>query len=98
MRIPRREFLAKAAVGVLGGFAVGRTSVPPAAASTGHTSQHAAPHAGNMTVGDVDLKRLGFDPSRYLRLFDWGKVSRLPNGRTVRDYAIIASERDIEIA
>jgi len=98
MRIPRREFLAKAAVGVLGGFAVGRTSVLPAAASTGHTSQHAAPHAGNMTVGDVDLKRLGFDPSRYLRLFDWGKVSRLPNRRTVRDYTIVASERDIEIA
>src|SRR3990170_1424302 len=98
MRIPRRVFLVKAAAGMLGGLAVGRTGVLPAAASTGHSSQHPAPHAGNMTVGDVDLKRLGFDPSRYLRSFDWGKVSTLPNGRTVREYTIIASERDIEIA
>src|SRR3989337_1115316 len=98
MRIARREFLAKAAAGMLGGLAVGRTGVLPAAAPPGQASRHRAPHAGNMTVGDVDLKRLGFDPSRYLRSFDWGKVSTLPNGRTVREYTIIASERDIEIA
>jgi len=98
MRIPRREFLAKAGAALVGGLTLGRTGALPAAASPAVASPHSLHHAGNMTVGEVDLKRLGFDPSRYLRSFDWGKVSKLPGGRTVRDYTIVASERVIEIA
>jgi FtsP/CotA-like multicopper oxidase with cupredoxin domain len=94
----RREFLTKAAAGLLGGLAVGRAAVLPAAAAAVSAPTHTGPHAGNMTVGNVDLKRLGFDPSRFIRSFDWGKASTLPTGRTVRDYTIVASERDIEIA
>jgi FtsP/CotA-like multicopper oxidase with cupredoxin domain len=97
MRIARREFLAKAAAGLVGGLTLGRAGALPAAASTATSNPHSS-HAGNMTVGEVDLKRLGFDPSHYVRSFDWGRVSRLPSGRTVRDYTIVASERDIEIA
>ena len=97
MRIARREFLTRAAAGLLGGLAAGRAAVLPAVAAAGAPT-HTGPHAGNMTVGDVDLKRLGFDPSRFIRSFDWGKASALPNGRTAREYTIVASERDIEIA
>ena len=97
MRIARREFLTKAAAGLLGGLAAGRAAVLPAVAAAAAPT-HTGPHAGNMTVGDVDLKRLGFDPLRFIRSFDWGKASALPNGRTVREYTIVASERDIEIA
>ena len=98
MRIARREFLAKAGAALVGGLTLGRAGALPAAASPAVSSPHSLHHAGNMTVGEVDLKRLGFDPSRYLRSFDWGKVSKLPGGRTVREYTVVASERDIEIA
>ncbi|MDQ7842548.1 MAG: multicopper oxidase domain-containing protein [Armatimonadota bacterium] len=59
---------------------------------------HLSVHGGNATVGEVDLRRLGFDPMQYLTRFDWGKVTTLPDGRTLREYTIVASEREIEIA
>ena len=48
------------------------------------------------TVGDVDLSR--FDPSAFMAEFDYGLVSQLADGRTVRDYQITATEQEIEIA
>lgn len=51
-----------------------------------------------MVVGDVDIERLGFDPVRYLTQFDMGKVTRMPDGRTLREYTLVAAEREIEIA
>ncbi len=50
------------------------------------------------SVGEVDLKRAGIDPMRYLTHFDWGKASTLPGGRTLREYELIAADREIEIA
>lgn len=106
MGMLRREFLTKATAGLLGGLAAGHSAVVAAGgAAQGRGSAvpaqappHPISHAGNMTVGDVDLQRLGFDPSRYLHTFEWGTASRLPSGRTVREYTIVASEREIEIA
>lgn len=46
--------------------------------------------------GDVDLSR--FDPSRFLYEFDYGKVSQLAGGRTLREWEITATDREIEIA
>jgi len=82
-----------------GVLAAGRAADLPAAASgAAHAKdQQAAAHAGNMTLGDVDIKRLRFDPSRYLTHFDRGKPTRLPDGRTLREYTIVASGREIEI-
>jgi hypothetical protein len=37
-----------------------------------------------MTMGDVDNARNGFDPQAILTDWDTGKVSPLPNGRTLR--------------
>ncbi|HEX9532214.1 MAG TPA: multicopper oxidase domain-containing protein [bacterium] len=70
----------------------------PRVTSSGHTSSHEAAHRGNLTVGDVDTKRLGFDPLTYLTHFDTGTVSTLPDGRTQREFRIIAYDREIEIA
>lgn len=55
-------------------------------------------HGGSTTVGEVDHARNGFDP--YHQLTDWetGQVSKLPDGRTLREYEISATEREIEIA
>ncbi len=40
----------------------------------------------------------GFDPGAYLTDFDLGEVSRTPDGRTVREYQVVAVDREIEIA
>ena len=46
--------------------------------------------------GDVDLD--AFDPSAFLKNFDFGSVSKLPNGQIQREYEIIAVDREIEVA
>jgi len=50
------------------------------------------------TVGEVDTIAMGFDPSAFLTAFDYGSVSRLPDGRTLREYQIVAGDKEIEIA
>lgn len=50
------------------------------------------------TVGQVDIQALGWDPLKLLRDFDYGEVSKLPGGQTLREYRLIASGREIEIA
>ncbi|MFQ5746080.1 MAG: multicopper oxidase domain-containing protein [Gemmatimonadota bacterium] len=47
---------------------------------------------GNGTPAD------GFDPVRYLTEFDGGRIVRGPRGETVREYEIIALDREIEVA
>lgn len=49
------------------------------------------------TVGEVDHEANGFDPTDILSDFDYGEVSTMPDGRTLREYRIIALNRDIEI-
>jgi manganese oxidase len=61
------------------------------------TSPHSA-HGGNMTVGSVDPATNGFDPMRMLTDWDYGTVSTLPNGQTLREYTITAVDKEIEIA
>ncbi len=38
------------------------------------------------------------DPIEFLTHFDYGKVSRLPNGKTLREYSLTAVDREIEVA
>jgi len=49
------------------------------------------------TVGEVDHEKNGFNPTDILTDFDYGKVSTLPDGRTVREYDIVALNKNIEI-
>ena len=37
-------------------------------------------------------------PHELLRDFDWGKTSKLPDGRTLREWTIAAGEQEIELA
>ncbi|GAB4449119.1 MAG: multicopper oxidase domain-containing protein [Anaerolineae bacterium] len=55
-------------------------------------------HGGMLLVGSVDHARNGFDPMRMLVDWDHGKVSTLPNGQTLREFTIDATDREIEIA
>ena len=49
------------------------------------------------TVGRVDHAANGFDPSEVLRDFDGGKVRRVA-GRTVREFELVAEDKEIEVA
>jgi manganese oxidase len=55
---------------------------------------HGDHHMGLM--GQVDTS--AFDPMRFLTHFDYGKVSTLPSGQTLREWDVYAVDKEIEIA
>jgi FtsP/CotA-like multicopper oxidase with cupredoxin domain len=50
------------------------------------------------TVGSVNHEGNGFDPAQLLYDFDYGREEQLPDGRTLRQYEIVAVDKEIEIA
>ena len=63
----------------------------------GHAAAGAVSHDGFGT-GTVDSAANGFDPSEVLRDFDYGETSRLSDGRVLREWTIVAQDKDIEVA
>ena len=55
-------------------------------------------HSLSATVGDVDVARMGFDPSVLVRSFDYGEATKMADGTTVREWEIAAYDKEIEIA
>ena len=112
-RFSRRDFLrvgtAGAAVaGAGGGLALllpetgqassdGQHNQTGASVTTQTEGDHGE-HVLAMAVGDVGPDAIGIDPMEYLTTFDYGDVSTLPNGQTLREYQIVAIDREIEIA
>ncbi|UUY03942.1 multicopper oxidase domain-containing protein [Svornostia abyssi] len=74
------------------------------AASGGHDGDHSVAHAGSSghadfrDAGTVDHARNGFDPQEIVRDFDWGKTRRGPNGRVIREWELVATDKEIEVA
>jgi FtsP/CotA-like multicopper oxidase with cupredoxin domain len=69
----------------------------------GQAAQHppahdATTHGGSLLVGAVDHAKNGFDPLQLLVDWNYGIVSMLPDGQTLREYDIVAFDREIEIA
>ena len=61
----------------------------------GHaTGGHAAFAAGR----EVDHAANGFDPTEILRDFDLGRTTRLASGRVLREWDLVASDKEIEVA
>ncbi|MCO4238207.1 multicopper oxidase domain-containing protein [Pseudarthrobacter sp. MDT3-28] len=63
---------------------------------SGHMANHAG-HAG-FAGGSVPPERAGMDPTAILHDFDRGTTSKLPDGRTLREWDIVAVDKDFEIA
>ncbi len=78
--------------------AQGQTVPHPTAHDGGHDAGDHSTHGNMITVGDVDLARNGFDPSKLLSDWDTGAVSTLPDGRTLRSFEITAEDKAIEVA
>src|SRR3989338_11309214 len=60
-------------------------------------------HSGQIvrTSGDVldplyTASIVEFDPMEYLREFNYGRVSQLPDGTTLREFTIIAEDNKIQ--
>ncbi len=61
-------------------------------------AEHEGSHDGLGTVGMVDHEANGFNPHDMLYDFDYGTVSTLENGQTLREYTIYAIDKEFEIA
>jgi FtsP/CotA-like multicopper oxidase with cupredoxin domain len=83
---------------------------PPALASDSHhagaetppVTRHdhgaAADHPGFRSGTTVNHAANGFDPTEILRDFDTGKTTRLASGRVLREWDLVAQDREIEVA
>ena len=65
-----------------------------------HTMDVSVAHTAFMPgyARDVDVNGIGFDPMAILEDFDNGKVSTLPDGRTLREYWIVSEIMIVEVA
>ncbi|MGH9001629.1 MAG: multicopper oxidase domain-containing protein, partial [Acidimicrobiia bacterium] len=94
-RLSRRQLLAGAGTLAAGGAATLSTRAAGVTMPAEGTP-HDAAHGGNMVIGEVDLSR--FDPTAYLTDFDYGTVSKLADGRVLREWELVAYDQEIEVA
>ncbi|HUP00138.1 MAG TPA: multicopper oxidase domain-containing protein [Gemmatimonadota bacterium] len=99
MEVSRRTILkggALAGAAALGGAALGlggqRQGLLEPRAEVPHL------HGAGGTGPVRDIRPGGFDPTAFATEFDGGRVSTLPDGRTLREYDFVALDREIEIA
>lgn len=94
-KVSRRDLLKASAIGAVGlaagGSALAATRTTNAQTPSGMEHLHAMG-----TDGDVDLSR--FDPTAFLTDFDYGMVSELEGGQTLREYDIVATDTQVEVA
>src|SRR3990172_4329710 len=75
-------------------------ALPSLSAPKSEPGHRGGAHAQDVfgTIGEVDHARNGFHPMEILADFNYGDRVYQENGRTVRDYAMVAVDREIEIA
>lgn len=103
--LSRRRFLRVGGLGVAGLAGLsGLSRLVPATAVTPPAADDPMPgmsdemaHDGMGTVGTVDHAANGFHPMEMLTDFDYGEVTQ-ENGRTVREWHILAMDKEIEVA
>jgi FtsP/CotA-like multicopper oxidase with cupredoxin domain len=105
-RLTRRRLFA-CSIPAIGGAALASTDVT-AQEHGGHgggadaaAAPSAAGHGGGHAAfrgGQVDHRANGFDPHDLVRDFDWGQTRRLPGGRVLREWEVVASDQEIEVA
>ena len=73
--------------------AQGTTTAPTGGGDGGHLL-----HADFRAGPEVDHAANGFNPTEMLRDFDYGTTRRLPGGQILREWDIVASDKEIEVA
>jgi FtsP/CotA-like multicopper oxidase with cupredoxin domain len=96
--LSRRDFIRSGAVTLVGGagaVALARATHPANAAPPADPEDTG--HPMPTVVGEVDHERNGFNPTDILTDFDYGEVSTLENGQTLREYRIAAVDKSVEV-
>jgi manganese oxidase len=93
--VSRREALKAGALGTMG-MVAGARAIGATAGRADQGSPTQSSHHDMATVGQ--LAPGSFDPTAFLTRFDGGQVSRLPSGQVLREYELVAEEREIEVA
>src|SRR5918994_949426 len=95
--LTRRDLLKVGALGTAGLAAGGSVlALPGLAQGSGKAAEGQASHHDMMTVGQ--LAPGSFDPMAFLTHFDRGTASVLPSGQVLREYELVAEDREIEVA
>jgi FtsP/CotA-like multicopper oxidase with cupredoxin domain len=107
-RLSRRRLLGAAATvpaaaglhGLIsrGGLDPAPARAEPAAAKGAHAGHEGFVHASFAPGRSVDHRRNGFHPTELLRDFDYGTTRRLASGRVLREWEIVAQDKEIEVA
>jgi FtsP/CotA-like multicopper oxidase with cupredoxin domain len=99
-KLTRRSLLGAAAgagaLAVVAGAAGGDSPTEPTPEELAKQYPHGPLHSG--ARGHVDATVNGFDPDAILTDFDAGTVTRLPGGRTLRTWEVVAQEKEIQVA
>ena len=110
--LSRRELLKAGTLGTVGlAAATGALTIPawrglraqdPSTAphdSSAHVPGTAVNHASHDQMNTVgDLAPDSYNPTRFLTDFDTGRISILPSGQILREYDVVAEDRNIEVA
>ncbi|MBI2758271.1 MAG: multicopper oxidase domain-containing protein [Chloroflexi bacterium] len=102
--LTRRDFLKLGGLAVLGTTAGAPTLIQnkpdPASQEQSARKLSRQAHGGDPmpgTLGEVNHEKNGFNPTETLTNFDYGKTSVLSNGQVLREYEIVAFNKNIEI-
>ena len=100
--ISRRALLKRGAIGTAAiaatSAALSKVAGATAAAAPMTAMDHNAAHHPHSLDVVGDIASGGLDPEGYLKKFDYGRVTTLPGGQTLREYEIVAIEKEIEVA
>ena len=99
-KLSRRDLLKVGAISTVGLATAGgafalQTDPSRASPEVQGKAGHISSHHDMVAIGE--LRAGGFDPTAYLTHFDPGRVSRLPTGQVLREYELVAVEREIEV-
>ena len=76
----------------------GRAAAQSPATPHGRHDAAVAAHPDFAAGAGVNARANGFDPSKIVRDFDRGKTRRLASGRVLREWTILAEDKEIEVA
>lgn len=100
--VSRRDFLKAGGLtifGTAGAVAINQINrTSSVQASSPHQISHTPLDDMAMMVGEVDHEKNGFNPSQLLTDYDYGEISTMEDGRTLREYNIIVLDKEIEVA
>jgi FtsP/CotA-like multicopper oxidase with cupredoxin domain len=98
-QISRRDFLKAGGLTLLGtaGAVTLNQARQPARVASAMEHTHGHGDAMAMAVGEVNHEKNGFNPTDILTDFDYGTVSTLPDGRTLREFEIFVLDKEIEV-